>query len=1020
MKRILSGIVAVVMLLLVIPTQLQAAASISIYMDGVKLVTDQPPTTLQGRTMLPLRAIFEALDAKVLWDQRKQMVTAIKDDTTIVLKIGSKAATINGSAVVLDVPPQTLLGRTMVPVRFVSEAIGAEVGWDQRSRSVYIRTLPSNNTVASVTSVSAQTAGKYGDGRDVEISFLKSATESAVDHYRVFVVKAANVYGFTLSKALAVPAGQYTVAFPIGGPQQVSLTSNTRDVDGDLLKKSQSYAVLVLAVGKGTNKSALSAASQTLTLTNTTVSAISNVQVRDVADYGDGRDLQVSFTRPQYDDYIANYQILVVKTRDANRFDTAAANAVPNSFYTTISKSGSNSKLATTLSSSSRDVSGDYIRSDISYTVFILSVSSNSKVSPNALSAGSSSITLDRPIAAPSITKVDDVGDYGDGRDLQVSFIRSGDESKVSYYRIFVVRNRDAGNFDLSDANRVSSGRYYDVSRNGYNITTILPSNARDIQGSYIGNGETYRVFVMAVAKDGNASALSAVSSAIVLNNKGNVQASKNVTVSDVSDYNDGRDLRVSFERASDESDISQYRIMVVKSSDANRFTLSGANEISRSNYIAVSTTGRNQRIVLPSNARDVDGSSIRNGVSYQVFVLSVGKGSYSNALSNPSWPITLENRAEVYSATNVGVKDVSDYRDGRDLQVAYTRAVDESNIRQYRVLVVKSANASQFGVSAASEVSRSNYTVVKTNGANHTLTLSSDARDVDGSSIKNGVSYRVFILSVGDNDSGTNALSAPSPNIVLEDNLGADTVTNVAVKGTKNSGNSRDVEVSFSAPANDSTIDEYRILIVPSEKADGYKLSAANTVSAINYKKVSKQAGAVKEMLPDAARDVYGKQLSKGVAYQVFILSVSGGKGASNALSAPSKEFKLLDPAVPAAANVTAVVEGEGEILKVSFDKAADSKGIAYYAVMAVPSGYADSFTLTEANRVRNGGYRVVKVSEEGVLTLTSSDKDITGSALRSGVAYRIFILSIADGRQATANNLSKASNEIIPGEAF
>ncbi|WP_268626179.1 copper amine oxidase N-terminal domain-containing protein [Paenibacillus alvei] len=895
MKRILSGIVAVVMLLLVIPTQLQAAASISIYMDGVKLVTDQPPTTLQGRTMLPMRAIFEALDAKVLWDQRKQMVTAIKDDTTIVLKIGSKAATINGSAVVLDVPPQTLLGRTMVPVRFVSEAIGAEVGWDQRSQSVYIRTLPANKTVAPVTSVSVQTASKYGDGRDVEVSFLKSATESAVDHYRVFVVKAANVYGFTLSQALAVPTGQYTVAFPIGGPQQVSLTSNTRDVDGDLLKKSHSYAVLVLAVGKGSNKSALSSASQALTLTNTTVSAVSNVQVRDVADYGDGRDLQVSFARPQYDDYIANYQIHVVKTRDANRFDTAAANAVPNSFYTTISKSGSNSTLATTLSSSSRDVSGDYIRSDISYTVFVLSVSSNSKVSPHALSAGSSSITLDRPIAAPSITKVDDVGNYGDGRDLQVSFIRSGDESKVSYYRIFVVRNRDAGSFDLSDANRVPSGRYYDVARNGYNITTTLPSNARDVQGSYIGNGETYRVFVMGVAKDGNASALSAASSAIVLNNKGNVQASKNVTVSDVSDYNDGRDLRVNFERAS-----------------------------------------------------------------------------------------------------------------------------DESNIRQYRVLVVKSANASQFGVSAASEVSRSNYTVVKTNGANHTLTLSSDARDVDGSSIKNGVSYRVFILSVGDNDSGTNALSAPSPNIVLEDNLGADTVTNVAVKGIKNSGNSRDVEVSFSAPANDSTIAEYRILIVPSEKADGYKLSAANTVSAINYKKVSKQAGAVKEMLPDAARDVYGKQLSKGMAYRVFILSVSEGRGASNALSAPSEEFKLLDPAVPAAANVTAVLEGEGAILKVSFDKAADSKGIAYYAIMAVPSGYADSFTLTEANRVRNGGYRVVKASEEGISTLTSSDKDITGSALRSGVAYRIFILSIADGRQATANNLSKASNEIIPGEAF
>lgn len=142
--------------------------------------------------------------------------------------------------------------------------------------------------------------------------------------------------------------------------------------------------------------------------------------------------------------------------------------------------------------------------------------------------------------------------------------------------------------------------------------------------------------------------------------------------------------------------------------------------------------------------------------------------------------------------------------------------------------------------------------------------------------------------------------------------------------------------------------------------------------------------------------------------------------KGAANALSVPSGDFQLLDPAVASTANVAAVLEGNGAILKVTFDKAADSKGIAYYAVMVVPSGYSDNFTLTEANRVRNGGYKVVKVSEDGILTLTSADKDTTGAALRSGVAYRVFVLSIADGRQATVNSLSAASNKITPGDGF
>ncbi len=122
--------------LLVFPMMFQisakaAATPIRIIIDGVPLSTDQAPVMVNGRTMVPLRAIFEAFHATIYWNQKTQTVTATKDDKTIILKIGSKVATINNKAVSLDVPGQNLKGRTMVPTRFVSEALGHEVGWNQ-------------------------------------------------------------------------------------------------------------------------------------------------------------------------------------------------------------------------------------------------------------------------------------------------------------------------------------------------------------------------------------------------------------------------------------------------------------------------------------------------------------------------------------------------------------------------------------------------------------------------------------------------------------------------------------------------------------------------------------------------------------------------------------------------------------------------------------------------------------------------------------------------------------------------
>jgi hypothetical protein len=101
---------------------------------------DAQPYIKDNRTLVPIRFIVEQLGAQVGWDEKTKQVTIEKDDKKIILKIGSKEVLINNSKVTLDVPAEIKDERTMVPLRFISEAFGAQVGWDETNRVVTITT----------------------------------------------------------------------------------------------------------------------------------------------------------------------------------------------------------------------------------------------------------------------------------------------------------------------------------------------------------------------------------------------------------------------------------------------------------------------------------------------------------------------------------------------------------------------------------------------------------------------------------------------------------------------------------------------------------------------------------------------------------------------------------------------------------------------------------------------------------------------------------------------------------------
>lgn len=139
MKKALSLILALVMCLSLFPmTALAEQTAIKVWLDGTEIAFDQPPIVENGRTLVPMRAIFEAMGATVEWDGETQTVTGTKDNTIIILQIGNAAMTKNGQSITLDVPPKAVNNRTLVPVRAVAESFDAAVEWNGETNTVVI------------------------------------------------------------------------------------------------------------------------------------------------------------------------------------------------------------------------------------------------------------------------------------------------------------------------------------------------------------------------------------------------------------------------------------------------------------------------------------------------------------------------------------------------------------------------------------------------------------------------------------------------------------------------------------------------------------------------------------------------------------------------------------------------------------------------------------------------------------------------------------------------------------------
>ena len=190
MKKIISCLVAVCMAAMSFVT-VHCEDNIKVILDGKTLEFDVQPQIRDERTLVPMRVIFEALGAEVEWEEETQTINARRSDTDlfyISMRVGDKtihkesvkANLPTSNDIELDVPPMIIDGRTLVPVRAVSECFGCKVEWDGESQTVIVESNSDNNTDTDVptpspteTPVNSVNTIEYNADNEQYASYMK-------------------------------------------------------------------------------------------------------------------------------------------------------------------------------------------------------------------------------------------------------------------------------------------------------------------------------------------------------------------------------------------------------------------------------------------------------------------------------------------------------------------------------------------------------------------------------------------------------------------------------------------------------------------------------------------------------------------------------------------------------------------------------------------------------------------------------------------------------------------------------
>ncbi|GAA4713787.1 stalk domain-containing protein [Brevibacillus fulvus] len=169
-RRMLCFLLALTAIITVHGAGSAAQARPTILLDGFPLAFPADPEIIDGYTMVPFRAVAEAMGVTVSWNEANKTITAVKgtgqDRKTVMMQIDNPVITVDGSPVTLPVKPIQRGGHSLIPLSFFSKQFGAEVSWDEATRTVSIVSPPADLYKMAFYAISSFSERSYIDQFD--------------------------------------------------------------------------------------------------------------------------------------------------------------------------------------------------------------------------------------------------------------------------------------------------------------------------------------------------------------------------------------------------------------------------------------------------------------------------------------------------------------------------------------------------------------------------------------------------------------------------------------------------------------------------------------------------------------------------------------------------------------------------------------------------------------------------------------------------------------------------------------
>lgn len=246
------------------------------------------------------------------------------------------------------------------------------------------------------------------------------------------------------------------------------------------------------------------------------------------------------------------------------------------------------------------------------------------------------------------------------------------------------------------------------------------------------------------------------------------------LVASDIADNGDGADLELAFTKADDESTVSEYRLIARKA--GTTLSATEAEALPPSRYVSVTPSGSDVIQVFGAGALDADGDPIVPAQPYVCVVLSMPDGVNALAASLSDSSNVVELLANASPGSALSAVDINNTGTAADLFVSFNAAPFEATVGEYRVIIVDSASAPSFNLTAANAVSSGNYTAVAPTGSAQSVLLSGATRKWNGAPVANDEPYVLFLLSVADGVvAQSNVLSPSTAAITLRVTSGLD-----------------------------------------------------------------------------------------------------------------------------------------------------------------------------------------------------------------------------------------------------